>query len=406
MFPELFGYQKEAVDQMKNGSVLCGGVGSGKSITAIAYYISKVCGGNYENIKDGMKTPRDIFIITTAKKRDDKEWEMECMKFCIGLEDNPYYPVKVIVDSWNNIKKYRKVVGSFFIFDEQRVVGSGVWVKSFLDISRKNQWVLLSATPGDQWSDYIPVFIANGFYKNKTEFNTHHCIFSRFSKYPKIERYINERKLMAHRDSIVVMMKDNRETERHDINVIVSYDKELYRKVLRDRWDPYDNCPIRETGKLLYLLRKTVNSDPSRIAVLDDILGSKKYLIVFYNFDYELEILKNYLDSIFYTYSEWNGHKHQAVPKDPEGWVYLVQYAAGSEGWNCTKTDTIVFFTQNYSYRTLEQSRGRIDRVNTPFHDLFYYHIRSNAPIDLAIHQALARKKKFNDHAFIRRFIE
>lgn len=414
MAVKLSEYQLKAILNLKNGSVLCGGVGSGKSRTAIGYYLFRVCNGSL-NIDDGtdlpfklydklepMKHPRDLYIITTAKKRDSKEWENECFQFFLGMDDSPF-PVKVTIDSWNNIKKYRKIAGAFFVFDEQRVVGSGVWVKSFLDIARKNQWILLSATPGDVWTDYIPVFVANGFYRNKTDFTHQHCVYSRYAKYPKIERYVNEEKLIRCRDSILVPMKDGRETIRHIKNIFVDYDRELYRKVMKDRWDPYENEPIQESGKFVHLLRQVVNSDKSRIEKLDEILKDRKYLIVFYNFNYELDLLREYLDSISYTYSEWNGWKHEPLPNESEGWVYLVQYSAGSEGWNCIKTDTIVFFSQNYSYRVFEQACGRIDRINTPFQDLYYFVFRSAAPIDLAIHRALSQKKKFNEQTFVRK---
>lgn len=408
MAVELADYQLKAIGELKNGSILCGGVGSGKSRTGLGYYMFNICKGfvkvNGFGATKKMKNPLDLYIITTAKKRDTKEWQQECSKYMLFEDrENSLSNVKVTVDSWNNIKKYKNIYGAFFIFDEQRVVGSGAWVKTFLNITRKNKWILLSATPGDQWSDYIPVFVANGFFKNKTEFNNLHCVFSPYTKFPKIDRYVGEKRLEQLRSKILVQMEDKRNTIRHNEYIIVDYNQEQYRTVMKKRWDPWDDCPIEETGKLMYLLRRAVNSDDSRIRELDKIIGDKKYLIIFYNFDYELEMIKDYLDSMFYMYSEWNGHKHQDIPKSKEGWVYLVQYAAGCEGWNCTTTDTIVFFSQNYSYRTLEQAMGRIDRINTPFQDLYYYHFRSNAPIDIAIWRKLKDKKNFNERGFIRR---
>lgn len=407
MAVELADYQLKAIDELRTGSILCGGVGSGKSRTGLGYYMFKVCRGSVKvngegNIKE-MIFPRDLYIITTAKKRDSQEWQQECGQYMLFEDrENSLSGVKVTIDSWNNIKKYKDVYGAFFIFDEQRVVGSGAWVKAFLNIARKNQWILMSATPGDQWTDYIPVFVANGFFKNKTDFNNQHCVFSGYTKFPKIERYVGERKLEALREKILVQMEDQRTTVRHNEYIITDYDRDLYRIVMKDRWDPYDNCPIEETGKLLYLIRKVCFSDMSRIDALDKIVKDKKCCIVFYNFTYELNMLRNYAEDNRIKYKEWNGEKHQDLPTG-ESWLYFVQYAAGSEGWNCITTDTIVMFSQTYSYRTLEQASGRIDRMNTPFNDLYYYHFRSNAPIDIAIWRKLKDKKNFNERSFIRR---
>ena len=398
----LFDYQLDAVSQMRNGCILCGGVGSGKSRTSLAYYYKEQGGvlGTKNYVR--MKNPKDLYIITTARKRDTLEWEGELSYFL--LSTNPKvngYKNRVIVDSWNNIQKYKNVTDSFFIFDEQRVVGSGVWVKSFLKITKSNDWILLSATPGDTWQDYIPVFIANGFYRNRTEFCNEHIIYSRFSKFPKIDRYINTGRLIRLRDRILVDMDFKRETIAHHEDIIVQYDMPKYKETMRNRWDPYSNEPIINASGLCYILRKIVNSDESRQIALMDILESRPRVIVFYNFDYELDILMNLAYGKGVEVAQWNGHKHQPIP-DSDKWVYLVQYNAGAEGWNCIKTDTIVFYSQNYSYKVMQQSAGRIDRLNTPYTDLYYYHLKSRSSIDLAISKALRDKKKFNETRWVK----
>ena len=398
----LFDYQLDAVSRMRNGCILCGGVGSGKSRTSLAYYYKEQGGvlGTKNYVR--MKNPKDLYIITTARKRDTLEWEGELSYFL--LSTNPKvngYKNKVIVDSWNNIQKYKNVTDSFFIFDEQRVVGSGVWVKSFLKITKSNDWILLSATPGDTWQDYIPVFIANGFYRNRTEFCNEHIIYSRFSKFPKIDRYINTGRLIRLRDRILVDMDFKRETIAHHEDIIVQYDISKYKETMRNRWDPYNNEPITNASGLCYILRKIVNSDESRQIALMDILESRPRVIVFYNFDYELDILKGLHHGKDVQIAEWNGHSHQPIPTS-KSWVYLVQYNAGCEGWNCIKTDTIVFYSQNYSYKIMAQAAGRIDRLNTPYTDLYYYHLKSRSGIDLAISKALKDKKKFNETRWVK----
>ena len=398
----LYDYQLDAVNRMRNGCVLCGGVGSGKSRTSLAYYYKEQGGILGTKKYNKMKNPKDLYIITTARKRDTCEWEGELAYFLLSTDPKiSGYKNKVIVDSWNNIQKYKNVIDSFFIFDEQRVVGSGVWVKSFLKIAKHNDWILLSATPGDTWQDYIPVFIANGFYRNRTEFCNEHVIYSRFSKFPKIDRYINTGRLIRIRDRILVDMDFKRETVAHHEDIIVQYDISKYKEIMRNRWDPYNNEPITNASGLCYVLRKIVNSDESRQIALMDILESRPRVIVFYNFDYELDILMNLAYGKGVEVAQWNGHKHQPIP-DSDKWVYLVQYNAGAEGWNCIKTDTIVFYSQNYSYKVMQQSAGRIDRLNTPYIDLYYYHLKSCSSIDLAISKALRDKKKFNETRWVK----
>lgn len=392
-------HQLVALNELNNGKILAGGVGVGKSRTALAWAFFKECKGSAKINGRGEwkipETPKDIYIITTAKKRDELDWQGEAAMFGISpIREDSVGGIKLVVDSWNNIQKYKSVYGAIFIFDEQRLVGSGQWVKAFLDIARKNRWILLSATPGDTWLDYIPVFVANGFYKNRTEFKRLHVVYESYSKFPKVKQYLEETKLEKLRDSIMVEMPLERATTRHELYKIVDYDRDLFRIVLRDRWNPYTQEPIRDVAELYRLMRRVVNEDDSRIWEIERLLQKHKKLIIYYNFNYELEILRNLGASC--PIAEWNGHRHQEIPTG-DSWVYLVQYTAGAEGWNCITTDTMVFYSLPYSYKLMEQSKGRIDRLNTTYTDLYYYILRSSAPIDMAILRTLKRKKNFNE---------
>ena len=385
MSVELYPHQAEAMEKLHSGSILCGGVGSGKSRTALAYFWVKECQGGLSPLRRKLKTK--LFIITTARKRDTGEWQDEADHF--GL--------KPTIDSWNNIGKYASEKGAFFIFDEQRVVGSGAWVKSFLKIAKSNRWILLTATPGDTWMEYVPVFVANGFYKNRTDFCQQHVVWARWSKYPKVNGYYQEGILVRHRREVLVNMPFVKHTEPHHIYLYLPYDEEKSRNVIRYRWNPFTDEPIQDAGELCRCLRKIANEDDSRIEKVKEILREKHRAIIFYNFDYELEALRNLPTMV----REWNGHLHERLP-DTEEWAYLVQYAAGAEGWNCTTADTIIFFSQSYSYKQMIQAAGRIDRMNTPYTDLYYYHLTSKSKIDLAIARALRAKKNFNERDFVR----
>lgn len=403
----LYDYQLDAVKKMKNGCILNGGVGSGKSRTALYYYFTKQGGEVEPKFKPLPIMSKDLYIITTARKRDTLEWEKELIPFLLSTDDEQTkrYGNKIVVDSWNNIKKYKGVKNSFFIFDEQRVVGTGEWVKSFLIIAKFNEWILLSATPGDTWSDYIPVFLANGFFRNISEFRREHIVYSRYTKYPKIDKYINTGILNYYRNNILIDMDFKRKTVSHHIDIYANYDVPKFRQVQRLRWNPYTNEPIAQASELCYCLRRIVNEDESRIVSLMEILEKVPKAIIFYNFDYELAMLRNLHIQCGLNeevkISEWNGHKHEPIPTS-DRWIYLVQYSAGAEGWNCITTDTIIFFSQNYSYKILSQACGRIDRLNTPYTDLYYYHIKSRSGIDAAITRALNAKKNFNESKYVR----
>ena len=400
--PFLFPYQMDAVKKMRNGCILNGGVGSGKSRTGLYYYF-KEQGGSIDPDYIPMREPKDLYIITTAMKRDTYEWLKELENYKMSVDPSrSQYKNKVVVDSWQAITKYENVKDAFFIFDEDRVTGFGVWVKAFLKIAKNNDWIILSATPGDTWEQYIPVFIANGFYKNKTEFSREHIIYSRFTKYPKIDRYVNQGRLIRLRNRILIDMDFDRQTQAHHEDIFCKYDAFKYKEVTKTRWDPYKNEPIQQASGLCYILRRIVNEDESRQKALLDLYKDHPRMIIFYNFDYELEILKNlnYGDDV--EIGEWNGHKHQPVPFNKK-WVYLVQYTAGCEGWNCIETDTMVFYSQNYSYKVMAQASGRIDRLNTSYRDLYYYHLKSRSGIDLAIARAVNEKKTFNETRWVGR---
>ena len=402
--PFLYDYQMNAVKRMYNGCILNGGVGSGKSRTGLFYYFKEQGGWIDENGYVPMKNPKDLYIITTAMKRNKLEWEGELAHYLLSTNsaDNYYNGgVKIVIDSWNNIKKYLDVENAFFLFDEDKVTGSGAWVKAFLKLAKKNDWIILSATSGDTWSDYIPVFIANGFYRNRTEFAREHIVYSRFTKYPKIEQYLGTGRLSRLRDRILIDMDFKRKTIPHHEDVYCQYDIPRYKEVIRTRWDPFKDEPIQQASGLCYVLRRIVNTDPSRQVALLEILDKHPRAIIFYNFNHELDALVELAKAHGITTAQWNGHIHEPVP-DGDAWWYLVQYTAGCEGWNCIKTDTIIFYSQNYSYKVMAQASGRIDRLNTPYTDLYYYHLKSRSSIDVAISRALAQKKKFNEKSWVK----
>lgn len=378
---KLMEHQLLAIDKMHNGCILHGGVGSGKTMTVMGYYMRN-------------EQPRDIYVITTAKKRDSLDWQRDAARFGVGVKGKESLSGSITIDSWNNIGKYKEVEDAFFVFDEQRVVGSGSWVKSFIQIARRNRWVLLSATPGDTWLDYVPVFIANGLYRNATQFKQEHVVYAPHSRYPKIVRYLGVSTLEKYRNMILVEMPYKSHTSRQIETIEVEHDKELFDQVVKKRWNPFTNKPIKDVAELFRVMRKIVNSDPSRLNTIRTLMEFHPKLIIFYNFDYELEILRTLGSEV--PIAEWNGHRKQPIPKT-DRWVYLVQYVAGAEAWECIETDAMAFYSLTYSYKNFMQAQGRIDRMNTPFYTLFYYILLSNSMSDRAVRKSLDQKRDFNE---------
>lgn len=377
---ELYAHQEAALTELKDGKILNGGVGSGKSIISLEYYVRN-------------HSPKPLYVITTAKKRDSSDWQAACGLFSItGLQGATMHG-SVVVDSWNNLGRYSDVKNAFFIFDEQRIVGNGAWVKSFLKIAKSNAWILLSATPGDTWLDYIPVFLANGFYKNRTEFIREHVVYASWSKFPRVERYLGVRKLEKLRKELLVDVPYYNPRTRIEREVIVGYDLDGWDRVWKKKWHIYKNRPIKNRAELGIVARKLVNSSEDRLAVARLEAGKAQKLIIFYNLNCELEQLRRLSDE--FIVAEWNGKKHEPLPEG-NSWVYLVQVQAGAEGWECITTNNVLFYSLPYSYRMFEQCKGRIDRLNSPYLELNYTILRSKSPLDWSILKTLKAKKDFN----------
>jgi hypothetical protein len=274
-------HQLTALRKLSNGNILRAGVGTGKSRVAVRYYLE-----NHPH--------QDVYVITTARKRDSKDWEGEFASEVVGKHADTTIAGILTVDSWNNIDKYCDVVDAFFVFDEQRLVGTGKWVKSFLKIVKNNGWILLTATPGDTWLDYIPVFIANGFFKNRTEFKREHVVYAPHVRFPKVQRYIAEGRLIRYRNQILVDMPYPKMTTRHESTIWVPHNEKLVEEVTKSRWHLYYDRPIRDIAELYSVRRRVINSDPGRVEALRKLLKDWPRQVVFYNFDYELELLRGF----------------------------------------------------------------------------------------------------------------
>lgn len=386
--------QTQAIQDLRSGFILRGGVGSGKSRTSLAYILTSEYNG------------RDIYIITTAKKRDTHEWDQEAAILGWQVDGPCWDNMTLTIDSWNNTKKYKDVKNAFFIFDEQKTSGGGAWAKTFLKIAKSNGWLLLSATPGDRWMDFWPIFVANGFYKNKTEFLDQHVMFRPFTTFPQISGYKHVKKLEFLLRSISVGIDVEKHVTWHEEDVYCDYNRALYQQIVKTRCDPKTLEPYDSMTGMVWGLRRLVNGSQGRLEALERVCRDHERVIVFYTTNFELEMLGHWLNKNDILWHQYNGQVHEPIPNTRRRWVYLVNYMSGAEGWECASADTVVLFSTNYSWRTLEQCKGRIDRRNTPWDILYAYHFVSIAPIDKAIRTANHNKEMFNEQAWASKLVE
>ena len=207
---------------------------------------------------------------------------------------------------------------------------------------------------------------------------------------------------MRNRRQILVPMVYKKVTERKRQLIYSEYNTDNYHKIMKERWNIFEDKPIENASELLQIIRKTVATDPDRKLNAKIMMDAHDRLIIFYNYNYERDVLIEIAEELGKEYFEWNGHAHEDIP-DQEQWLYFVQYTAGAEGWNCISTNVIMFYSVNYSFRYMEQAEGRIDRINTPYNVLEYYYLTSHSQIEKDILSTVNRKKNFNASAWVER---
>lgn len=387
-------HQRDAIRKISNGNVVVGATGSGKSLVGLVYYYTNILEGSVEPFRKPTKSV-SLYIITTATKRDSLDWNSECAEFALSTnQEASVNGIKVVIDSWNNIKKYKDIRGGFFLFDEQKTTGYKRWSKIFIRIAKNNRWILITATPSDRWMDLLSVFIANGFYKNKRDFVNQHVTYNPYVKYPSITGYRNVNKLRILKKRIFVIIDYQSPSIIENKVISVDYDVDALTQIEKTEWNPFTDSPIINLSEFASVLRRSLNSHPSRINEAIRIRNTVKKLIVFYNFNFELEILKHGYSGI--KIGELNGHRHDALPVGSD-WVYLVQYNSGNEAWECFTTNHMLFYSLNYSFRIMTQAKGRINRLTSGFNYMYYYYLVSNHWLDKGIQKALNKKRDFNN---------
>lgn len=151
--------------------------------------------------------------------------------------------------------------------------------------------------------------------------------------------------------------------------------------------------------KLLYSRMLCGHFNKEKLSAFEDLLESTNdRLIVFYNFNSELERLKEICEKFDKPTSEVNGAKHDLTNyNDCDNSVTLVQYQAGSMGINLQLSNKIIYFTPPLSSELFEQSKKRIHRIGQN-HPCFYYQLKCG--IEEKIYGTLAMRKDYTDKLF------
>lgn len=153
--------------------------------------------------------------------------------------------------------------------------------------------------------------------------------------------------------------------------------------------------------KMLYerMLCGSYNSD--KIAALKDLIESTEdRLIIFYNFNGELEVLRDLCASVERPVSIICGNiKDLSSYEKSKDSVTLVQYQAGAMGLNLQKSNKIVYFTPPLSSEFFEQSKKRIHRIGQD-RTCFYYYLICSGSIEEKIYRTLAMRKDYTERLF------
>ena len=153
--------------------------------------------------------------------------------------------------------------------------------------------------------------------------------------------------------------------------------------------------------KMLYERQLCGQYSKDKLQAFQELLESTNdRLIVFYNFNAELEALKGICDSVERPYSVVNGESKDLYAYEHEsGSITLIQYQAGAMGLNLQKANKIVYFTPPLSSELFEQSKKRIHRVGQS-KTCFYYYLTCGGSIEEKIYRTLAMRKSYTEALF------
>lgn len=397
----LYKLQEKILNKSKENYLFHLGTGTGKTIIALHHYIK-------------YSYPLDLIIIAPAVKVKEGGWDRE-IKFVfneLGLEMPKYEVV-----SYSKLKKYVAKKGHY-IFDECHYIKNSTSLRGKISKELVKKYAtcfsLLSATPASKWEEWCNYFILWGICKNKTEFYKRYVVMGR-QRYGSIEfntvvGYQNTELLKEH--------IKRRTSKKYTVNDMVEMPDLIeqyiefkcsseYKKIKNDRIMESNGSIIKldTISKLYSTLRQQANIT-DKLEYLEYIINSNEEdnVLIFYNFNYEKDMIINYLKSkkIKVDYIINGVTKNYPIKENFElinNTVTLVQIQAGGTGIELTYINKVVYFSPTYSYQDYIQSIGRAYR-NGQENKVLVYKFKVLNSIETDIWECLERKEDFNERLY------
>lgn len=144
--------------------------------------------------------------------------------------------------------------------------------------------------------------------------------------------------------------------------------------------------------------RQLCNSKDKQQAFIDLINSINDRVVVFYNFDSELDTLKTLVKDR--PIAEVNGHTNtEQIYHDNDNCVLFVQYQAGARGLNLQDGNKIIYYSLTLSSDLFEQSKKRIHRIGTKY-PCFYWILQTKDSVEESIYKSLNRQEDYNEELF------
>ncbi|MBL0992197.1 MAG: DEAD/DEAH box helicase [Escherichia coli] len=416
---KLFDYQKEAIENFESKPLNLSDVGTGKSYMSIGSYVKSECS--------------KLLIICLAPKVNDFVEDSEIFNLNVtalnkGTKKNKELLsesnlVAISFESSWRLTELNKWVDkdTFIIIDESHKVSvsKSKVTKFVMGLSKRAKYnYLCTATPvsnGKLENWYPQLFISNVFRKPKKEFEQLFVIKQMRQmgsmRFMQITGYRNEHLLEQMIDEASVKYKRDKGYLPEDY-VYKTKKPAMYNKLKKSRLYKDDNdlrVELDNSSKLFNSLRqvshgflngisKQVSKEP--FERLDAILEThnNERVVIFYNYKWEAEMLKQLLDKLKRPYGEYNGSVKDLKPfKNNDNGVVLAQYKSASTGINdFVISNVMVFNSMPLSSTEYLQAKGRTDRHGQDKTPL-YYHIVPDTPIEKKIFSVVTNGKDFTN---------